>query len=424
MKNNYASTRSAENFSLKDFCTAGDVSLDERVNNFSDWIKDRTGSGDILYRRLVMGKMDRVVTIKDPFTGQQKNMLMFGSNNYLGLATHPYVLQHLQKAIQTFGHGIGGPPLLNGYTRLHHDVEESLALLKGTEDCLITASGYMANLSWVNGLLSNGDTMFFDEHNHSSVFFGLSTVKCRKIPFRHNDLNDLEDKLKQYRKNTGDYYLVVEGVYSMDGDLCPLPELMHLVYTYHLKLIIDDAHGTGVKGKNGGGLTNHFNIHEGVFLHVGTFSKALASIGGFVAGDKKVIDYLRYMAAPYMFSASAPPTILGTVFGGLEVIKQEPGIRQKLFENIDQLVKQLSDAGIEVEGHSPIIPIIVPQRGVVKNMSIELHHKGLFVNSVVYPAVPENKERLRISLSAVHSKDDIDRLAYELIAVLKIKEVI
>lgn len=411
-------TSHAENLNLRNFLpTAGQATLNERVLAFQQFLGDLDQKGHLLYRRQVCSAPDRAVIVSDPLTGAKRSMLMFGSNNYLGLATHPHVRGRVLATIERFGTGLGGPPLLNGYTELHTELEATLSALKKTEDTLIFPCGFNATMGWLTALVQSGDVFFYDEYNHASLHQGLQSLKCRKIPFRHNDLGDLKRKLAMYGGNDASSWIMVEGVYSMDGDLAPLPELARLAYAFNSRLVVDDAHGTGVLGEDGSGTVGHFGV-DGVFLHIGTFSKSLAATGGFISGPKDVISYLRFMSPQYMFSASLPPMLLAAVLGGLYVIRNEPERRLRLHANVAYLISQLGSYGIQVTSQSGIVPLLLPGQGRARQVALAIHQRGIFLNAIEYPAVACDQERLRISVMATHTTDDLNQLAQVLADVL------
>ncbi|GAB4038975.1 aminotransferase class I/II-fold pyridoxal phosphate-dependent enzyme [Spirosoma gilvum] len=408
----------AENLNLRDFLpTSGKATLDERVLNFQGFLGDLDRQGHLLYRRQICSAPDREVVVFDPLTQMKRSMLMFGSNNYLGVATHPHVRDRVAAAMDQFGTGLGGPPLLNGYTDLHAELESRLSVLKKTEDTLIFPCGFNATMGWLTALVQSDDVFFYDEYNHASLHQGLHSLRCRKIPFRHNNLDDLERKLAVYGGNTTAGWLMVEGVYSMDGDLAPLPELAKLASLYNCRLVVDDAHGTGVLGADGSGTASHFGV-DGVFLHLGTFSKSLAATGGFISGSKAVIDYLRFMSPQYMFSASLPPFLIAAILGGLDVIRDEPERRHRLHANVSYLLNQLNSYGISVASQSGIVPVQLPGRGRAREVARDIHEKGIFLNSIEYPAVSCDQERLRISVMATHTVCDLNHLTDVLVDVL------
>ena len=408
----------AENLNLRDFLpTSGKATLDERILNFQEFLGDLDRQGHLHYRRRIGSEADREVIVYDLLTQTKRPMLMFGSNNYLGIATHPHVRKRVAAAMDRFGTGLGGPPLLNGYTDLHAELESTLSSLKKTEDTLIFPCGFNATMGWLTALVQSDDVFFYDEYNHASLHQGLYATRCRKVPFRHNSLDDLERKLTLYRGGASNGWLMVEGVYSMDGDLAPLPQLAELASQFNCRLVIDDAHGTGVLGADGSGTVNHFGV-DGVFLHLGTFSKSLAATGGFISGSKAVIDYLRFMSPQYMFSASLPPLLIAAVLGGLDVIQNEPDRRNRLHANVDYLVKRLNSFGILAASQSGIVPILILGQGRAREVARKIHERGIFLNSIDYPAVPYHQERLRISVMATHTIDDLNRLTDVLVDVL------
>jgi glycine C-acetyltransferase len=400
-----------ENFSLRDMLLKGkQLSLSGRVNTFSHFLSDMASKKQNLYMRQVASAADREVDIIDPFTNQKKKMLMFGSNNYLGLATYPYVCKQVKKAIDDYGVGIGGPPLLNGYTNLYRELEEKLADLKHSEDCLLFSSGYNANVGLISALVNPNDEVFYDQYSHASFCDGLRMAKAQSTPFNHNNVKELESLLNQKKKKSGDVFVGVEGVYSMDGDLAPLDEIAALSKKNKAILILDDAHGTGVMGKTGSGTAEYFGVNNMVDITMGTFSKTFGVSGGFVTSSRPVINYLRYFARSHMFSASLPPVVVAAVLAGLEVIKKETERVENLHKNITYACDGLRSIGLGLETQSAILALRVPETMNIREAASHFHQSGIFVNSIEYPAVPLHQQRFRISLMATHTKEDIDRL--------------
>lgn len=363
------------------------------------------------YKRTIMTAADRTVVVRDPFTGQNRPMLMFASNNYLGLATHPTVLARVRKAIDEFGVGIGGPPLLNGYIRLFEETEERLAAFKNHEAAILFSSGFMTNLGLMSVLAELNDTILYDELSHASLHVGLRLTKGRAVAYPHNDLEKLRELVTLYTdENKGSIFVCTEGVFSMDGDLAPLDEICALCQTTGAILILDDAHGTGVLGENGRGTAAHFHCEESVEIAMGTFSKVFATCGGFVTASKTMTEYLRFYARTYMFSASVPPTVAATVLGGLDVLEQEPWLRQRLLDNVDYLIPKLKPYGFSATPQAAIIALAVPEQMDIRRCSLAFHEKGIFINPIEYPAVPANKQRFRISIMSSHTREDMDRL--------------
>ncbi len=400
-----------ENFSLWDMLMNGkQLSFSDRITVFSRFTSELTANQQNFYMRQVTSAADREVEIIDPFTNRKKRMLMFGSNNYLGLANHPYVREQVKKAIDKFGVGIGGPPLLNGYTNQYRELEEQLASLKQAEDSLLFSSGYAANVGLVSALINQGDKVLYDEYSHASFCDGLRMAKADAISFKHNDMKELETLLHQKNNSSEDIFVGVEGVYSMDGDLAPLNKVTSLCKKNKAILMVDDAHGTGVLGETGSGTAEHFGVEDMVDITMGTFSKTFGVSGGFVSASKPIINYLRYFARSHMFSASLPPVVIAAVLAGLEVIKKEPELIKKLDENAKYASVGLKKIGININPQSAILALRVPETMNIREAAYHFHKTGIFVNSIEYPAVPLNQQRFRISLMATHTKDDIDYL--------------
>ncbi|HEX3636399.1 MAG TPA: pyridoxal phosphate-dependent aminotransferase family protein, partial [Paraburkholderia sp.] len=305
-----ASTNNGENFSLSEFFRTEATTLLGRVKPFSEYYRETRAKGLAHYGREIVSAVSNRVLVRG-IDGTTREMVMFGSNNYLGLTTHPHVLGRIQQALEEFGAGVGGPPLLGGMTQLHKELERRLSIWKGTEDSLLYGSGYQANLGWVTTLLRDNDVLLYDEYNHASLYDGIAltaaTTNLKAIRFAHNDTEHLERLLIRVRKGAAQpnrqIFVVVEGVYSMDGDLAPLPRISELCGEYGATLVVDDAHGTGVMGKTGRGTTEHFGLKDSVDICMGSFSKAFGMTGGFLSADREVIDYLRFCSRSYMFSA-------------------------------------------------------------------------------------------------------------------------
>lgn len=401
-----------ENFDLHSILLSGkQMNLKNKTEFFGNFIQDLSTRDQMLYMRCIGSAADREVLVYDKHSQSYRNMLMFGSNNYLGLANHPYIIKKVTEAINAFGVGIGGPPLLNGYSKLHRELEEKLAEFKNAEDAMIFSSGYGANVGLVSGLMNQDCIVLYDAYSHASFCDGIKLSGVQSYRFPHNDLKSLESRLKIIRaKSNCDVFIGVEGVYSMDGDTAPLDELLILCKKYDAILIVDDAHGTGVMGETGKGTAEAYNVEGNVDITMGTFSKSFAVTGGFVAASKEIINYLRFFARSYMFSASISPGIVAAVLAGLDVIQAEPERLENLKANINYANKSLSALGFDAANNSAIIPLRVPLSMNIREAAYEFHKRGIFMNSIEYPAVPLSQQRFRISLMATHTKSDIDRL--------------
>lgn len=402
----------SENFSLRDFLPLPDQRFDEQVAAFSDHYRQAQSAGQLLYMRELTGPAAETVEVRDPLTGEAREMLMFGSNNYLGLANHPRVKEAAKAAIDEFGVGAGGPPLLNGTSSLHRRLERALAELKGCEDAMLFTSGFMANLACVTALMRPQDVLIYDEFSHASLYDALKLARCKSQFFAHNDVEELEAILEATRARApgANVLVAVEGVYSMDGDLAPLPAIAALCEAHGAWLMVDDAHGTGVMGSLGAGTADHFGLpHGAVSIHMGTFSKAFGTAGGFVAGSRALIDYMRFFARSYMFSAAVPHPVVASVLAGLEVMAEEPWRQSRLHENARTLAEGLGGLGLAVRCESAILPVIVAPPVDIRRLTLGLHEHGLFANAIEAPAVPADKQRLRLSVMATHTDEHLER---------------
>ena len=388
----------AENFSLQDFVGMGlgwDT-IEGKTTLFAPVFANLVNDDFIM--REVVGQTGARMPVKDRKTGQVREVLMLGSNNYLGLANEPSVIEKSIDATRKYGIGCGGPPLLNGYTTLHRELEERLAAFKHCEAAMLFSAGFMANLGWATGLLGPNDVLVYDQQSHASLYDAIQLGRFEAVHFNHNDMDHLRRRLMQVRwKHAFTNVIVcVEGVYSMDGDIAPLPEIRQLCDQYAALLAIDDAHGTGVLGAHGGGTPEHFGMDGQIDIVMGTFSKIFAVTGGFVAGKRNVINYLRLLARPYMFSASLPPPVVAAVLAGLDFLRDHPERVTQLHENVAYLVKGLRAAGFETDvavgGHS--------HPGAVADRSAPGHQ----------PAVRRGhlRQRRRVSRSAARSASHPD----------------
>lgn len=407
--------RTGENFDLgADLFGASEARLNERAKSLSALVSAGDAHGRVGYMRVIRSAADREVVVEDRRDGQLRRMLMFGSNNYLGLASHPHVRQRAHEAIERWGTGIGGPPFLNGYLAQTRDLEHRIAAEKGFEACAIFSSGFSANLGVSAGLFTSRDRVLYDEHSHASFYDGLRLARAKAWRFPHNDVQCLETMLGDMAARAGgDRFVAVEGVYSMDGDVAPLDRIVEICRAGDAMLIVDDAHGLGVLGETGKGICEHFGVSADVDIYVGTFSKALAVSGGFVCGSRDIVDYLRWMARPYMFSAAMPPQTVAAADAGLDVIAAEPERRHRLWDNVRTAAAALNSLAWkpEISPQSAILVVPAPAGMDIRWAQSVLHDAGIFVNPVEFPAVPREKQRFRVSLMATHTTDDIDRLA-------------
>ncbi|NOX20293.1 MAG: pyridoxal phosphate-dependent aminotransferase family protein [Nitrospirae bacterium] len=353
------------------------------------------------YFRTIESAQDPVVYMNG------KRMIMVGSNNYLGLTNDPRVKEAAINAIKKYGTGCAGSRFLNGTLDIHVELEEKLARFMRKEAALIFSTGFQVNLGVISALVGKDDVVVIDKMNHASIIDGcrLSYGEIKK--FRHNNMEDLERVLKSIEGRA--CLIVVDGVFSMEGDIINLPEVVRLAKQYGARLMVDDAHGIGVLGKTGRGTCEHFGLEQEVDLIMGTYSKSLASIGGFVAGDKEIIHYIKHFARSLIFSASPPPASVAAVSAAIDIIEQEPERLERLWKNTRKMLKGFKELGFEIgPSQTPIIPIIVGENETAFKMAMMLQQEGVFANVAVSPAVPNGKALIRTSYMATHTDEHLD----------------
>ncbi|MDO8367341.1 MAG: aminotransferase class I/II-fold pyridoxal phosphate-dependent enzyme, partial [Saprospiraceae bacterium] len=355
------------------------------------------------YFRVIESEQDTEVMIDG------KLSLMFGSNSYLGLTNHPKLKEAAYRAVQRYGTGCAGSRFLNGTLNIHIELEEALADFLNKEAVLLYSTGFQANLGAIAPLAGRNDYIFIDELVHASIIDGTRLSFGKVMKYRHNDMESLE---KQLRRVEGDCtkIIVMDGVFSMEGDIANLPGISKLAEQYDATIIVDDAHAIGVLGNEGRGTGSHFGIQHKMDLIVGTFSKSLASLGGFVASDRDMINYLKHNSRALIFSASMTPASAASALAALEIIRAEPERIDKLWQNTHYAMDQLKSAGFEI-GHtqSPILPIYIRDNHKTFQFARMMADDGVFVNPVVSPAVRSTDSLIRFSLMATHSFEQIDR---------------
>ncbi|MGB9813919.1 MAG: 8-amino-7-oxononanoate synthase [Thermovenabulum sp.] len=349
------------------------------------------------------------------FTGPRANIngqevLLFSSNNYLGMSHHPRVKAASKEAVERWGTGSGGSRLTTGNFVLHRQLEERIARFKGTEDAIVFSSGYLANLGVISALMGRGDLVLSDELNHASIIDGCRLSRATVKVFRHRDVTHLRDILLAERNSYRRCLIVTDGVFSMDGDIAPLPHLLQLAKEFQALLMVDDAHATGVLGKRGAGTVEHFGLEGKDIIQMGTLSKALGSEGGYVTGNAILVDYLRNRARSFIFSTALSPPVVAAAIAALDVLEEEPHLLDQLHANVCQLYRGLKEMGFEVlPTESAIIPLMVGEANRALALSAALAEKGVFVPAIRPPTVPEGTSRLRITVMATHKPEDIQR---------------
>jgi 8-amino-7-oxononanoate synthase len=337
-----------------------------------------------------------------------RRILMFGSNSYMGLTNHPKVTEAAKKAIDIYGSCCSGSRFLNGTSNLHIELEEKLADFVGKEAALMFTTGFQANLGAVATFTGRTGVIIMDELDHASIIEGSRLSFSRVLKFAHNDMNDLERVLQSIQSEKIKL-IVVDGIFSMEGDICNLPEITRLANQYEAMVMVDDAHAIGVIGDRGRGTANHFGLTSDVDMIMGTFSKSLASVGGFIATTKEAINYLKHHARPMIFSASVPPSAVAAAMAALEIIKAEPERQEALWDNTNYMASALQDLGFDINtSKTPIIPVYIRDNELTFRFNQRLYEEGIFVNPVVSPAVKSDASLIRLSIMATHTRSQLD----------------
>jgi|UniRef100_A0A7C3V6L8 8-amino-7-oxononanoate synthase len=333
-------------------------------------------------------------------------LVNLSSNDYLGLSRDPRLIEAAREAAARWGVGAGASRLVAGHLALHREVEEKLAAFKGTEAAVIFSTGYMANLGTISALMGPGDTVFGDRLNHASIYDGIKLAGAQLVRFPHRDLNRLEALLQ--KAGPGRRLIVTDTVFSVDGDLAPLKEMVELKERYGAVLMIDEAHATGVLGPRGAGLAEELGLTSRVEVHLGTFSKALGSLGGYVAGDRRLIDYLHNRARSFIYSTAMPPPILGAIGAALDLVVREPERRTYLQSEAKIFREALGQAGFDLRGsETQIVPVVAGDNARTLELAARLKERGLMAVALRPPTVTPGRARVRFSLTAAHAREDL-----------------
>lgn len=355
------------------------------------------------YFRVIESAQDPEVIING------RKMIMVGSNNYLGLTNHPKVKEATIEAVRRYGSGCAGSRFLNGTLIIHVKLEEKLARFIRKEAALVFSTGFQVNLGVISALVGKDDVVIIDKMDHASIIDGCRLAYGEVKKFRHNDMADLERILKEHKDRKK--LIVVDGVFSMEGDIINLPAVIELARKYDARVMVDDAHGIGVLGKTGRGTAEHFGLEKEVDLIMGTYSKSLASIGGFISGEEKVIHYIKHFARSLIFSASPPPASVAAVSAAVDIIENEPGRIEKLWKNTRKMHSGLKSLGFELgPSETPIIPILVGDDLIAFKMAMMLQEEGVFANVAVSPAVANGRALIRTSYMATHTDEHLDKV--------------
>lgn len=380
------------------------------IEPFDEWFEMARPAGYYLFGLPMKTAPGTRINIVETKTNKElRNLINLASYNYLGLSYRPEVIEAAVEATRKYGTGASGSPILSGTIDLHEELASRLAAFKNKEQALLFPSGYAANLGVISGLMRPGDLVVTDQYAHASIVDGIILSKADVRYFRHNSVPDLDRKLKGFN---GKKLVIVEGVYSMDGDLARLPEIVEVSKKHGARLMIDEAHSTFLFGKNGRGVSEHFGMEDDVDIHFGTFSKSLGGIGGFVAGSRSLIRYLKGFARSRVFSCALPPGVTAGLLKALEIVQAEPQIRVRLWENVAYMQDILRKGGIDIgDSQSQVIPIMVRDDERIFRIAEDLIHEGVYLNPVRYPAVGKHRSRFRISITAGHTKQDLAEAA-------------
>jgi glycine C-acetyltransferase len=344
-----------------------------------------------------------------------KHVINLASNNYLGLTTHPKLREAALEATRKYGVGSGAVRTIAGTMKIHMELEEKIARFKNVEACVVFQSGFAANAGTVSAVLGKEDFIISDQLNHASIIDGARLSRAKILVFNHKDLGHAEEQLASIKDQPGRKLLITDGVFSMDGDIGPLPGLCDLAEKYGAIMMVDDAHASGVLGRNGRGTIDHFHQHGRVDIQVGTLSKAIGALGGYVCGTRDLIDYLYHRARPFLFSTSHPPSVAATCIAAFDVLEQEPERIDKLWENTRFWKKELGLLGFDIGGkttpasETPITPIIIGDGARTMEFSRELFKEGVLGTGIAFPTVPEGKARVRTIMTATHTREELQR---------------
>ncbi|MCK4445755.1 MAG: aminotransferase class I/II-fold pyridoxal phosphate-dependent enzyme [Candidatus Marinimicrobia bacterium] len=351
-----------------------------------------------------------------PFSGGDDNVMIFngsakimiGSNNYLGLTHHPKVIEAAKNALEEYGTGRTGSRFLNGTLDIHEEFEQELAEFVGKESALIFSTGYLVNLGVISTILGKNDFTVIDKLDHASIIDGCLLSHSKTMRYKHNDMNDLEKVLSKIPDTSG-ALVIVDGVFSMEGDIAKLPEICRIVKDNGCRLMVDDAHSIGVLGPNGNGTAAHFGLSNKVDFTMGTFSKSFGAVGGFIASETDVIDYIKHHTRSFIFTASLPPSVVASTRAALQIIKEEPERRERLLEIGNYMRTEFKKMGFDTStSETPIIPIVIGENLKTFTFWKMLFEAGVYTNAIISPAVPSNSARLRTSYIATHTQDQLD----------------
>ncbi len=377
--------------------------LPPKLQWIDDELRNLQESGLYVHIRTIESPQDAWVVVDG------KRVLNFCSNNYLGLANHPRLRQAAKAAIDRYGIGPAAVRTIAGTMTLHRELERRLAAFKGAEDAITFQSGFNANLGTIPALVGRGDVIFSDELNHASIIDGCRLSRAQIIRYAHNDVDDLRAKLAEHRGQYRRALVVTDGVFSMDGDIAPLDKIYDVVKDYDAILMVDDAHGEGVLGRGGRGIVDHFGLHGKVDIEVGTLSKAFGVVGGVVAGNAKIVEWLRQRGRPFLFSSAMTVPDVAAAIEAVNILEESTDLVDRLWDNARYFKAEMKALGFDTgQSVTPITPIMLGEAKLAQTFSRRLFDEGVFAMAIGYPTVPRGKARIRVMISAMHSREDLD----------------
>lgn len=373
---------------------------------YTEWYDNAQLRGYYLYGQPMSSRPTTRVELQEKLEQRRLNLLNLSSYNYLGLSYRPEVVDAAKRALDRYGMGAAGSPVLSGTMDVHLELERELAAFKNKPACMLFPTGYSTNVGLIQGIMRPGDLIVADQNSHASIVDGAILSKADVRFFRHNRPDDLEKKLTNA---TGKKLVVIEGVYSMDGDVCRLPEIVEIARKYDARIMIDEAHSTFIYGENGRGVAEAFGLEDQIDIHVGTLSKAIGGQGGYVAGSTSLYKYLEGFARARLFSCALSPVVAAGVLEAVRIAGREPGLRGRLWANVAHIRRLLREEGIDVgESTSQVIPVMIRNDRRIFEIGHRLQRAGLYLQPIVYPAVAKHRSRFRISVSAAHTHDQLN----------------
>jgi glycine C-acetyltransferase len=403
-------------YDFSNFYFGAGEDVQDTIDTYKEWWKEAYKGGYHIYQEPFATAPDTTISIHSNLGEPIHNLLNLSSYNYLGMSVSPVVKAAAIEAIEKYGLGASGGPNLSGMFEVHRQLEATVAKFKQKEACTTFNSGYAANIGIISGLMRSGDTIFLDQYSHASIIDGAILSKAKTIFFRHNNAADLEKKMNGVG---GRKLVVVEGVYSMDGDYCNLPEIVEVSKKHGARIMIDEAHSAFVCGEFGRGVAEHFGLEDAIDYHMGTFSKALGGIGGYACGDQSFISYLEAYARSRFFSCTLPPAISAGLIASIQHVEAHPELRWQLWKNVRYMQQRFKEEGVNIGSSiSQVMPVMVYADAKVFGITKKLRDKGLFIQPVTAPAVTKGKARLRLSVCASHTIDQLEHAVQSIASVL------